>query len=193
MSLHYRARIYEQGTLDPNTGIMDVSRLSKLFEAGHSGVKKFTKTLAVAVDRSHKDNWSLGAVLFLNSKLQQYFEGFDGVLLGYEDVSVKSTPLELDAEIDLHHVTIQAIFYVFTPEVGKCLSGKVVSKKKSSIVVAVHDYFQITVISPKNLKKLEVGSQVNVKISSLVWLSGRPNMLGETDKVFFILMNIFSN
>ena len=139
------------------------------------------------IQESHTDNWSLGAVIFLNSKLQLYFEGFDGVLLGYEDVSVKSTPSDLDAEIDLHHVNIQAKFYVFTPEVGKCLSGKVMSKKKSSIVVAVHDYFQITVFSPKNLKKLEVGSQVNVKISSLVWLSGRPNMLGEMDKVFLFI------
>ena len=170
-----------------HTGKMDVSRLSKLFEAGTSGIKKFTKTLSVAVDRSHKDNWSLGAVLFLNSKLQQYFEGFDGVLLGYEDVTLKSTPSETDAEIDLHHVTIQAKFYVFTPEVGKCLSGKVVSKKKSSIVVAVHEYFQITVLSPKNLKKLEIGAQASVKISSLVWISGRPNMLGEIDKVILIL------
>ena len=107
---------------------MDVSRLSNLFEAGTSGVKKFTKTLSVPVDKSHKHNWSLGAVIFLNSKLQHYFEGFDGVLLGYEDVSVKSTPSEIDAEIDLCHVTIQAKFYVFEPEVGRCISGKVAFK-----------------------------------------------------------------
>ena len=162
---------------------MDVSRLTKLFESGNSGVKKFTKTLSVVVDRSHKGNWELGAVLFLNSKLQHYFEGFDGVLLGYEDVSVKSSPSEPDADIDLHHVTIQAKFFVFSPEVGKCLSGKVVAKKKSSITVAVHDYFQITCLSPKNLKKLDVGSQVKVKVSSVVYVSGRPNMMGEVDKI----------
>ena len=162
---------------------MDVSRLSKLFEAGTSGVKKFTKTLSVPVDKSHKDNWSLGAVIFLNSKLQHYFEGFDGVLLGYEDVSVKSTPSEIDAEIDLCHVTIQAKFYVFEPEVGRCISGKVAFKKKSSIVVAVHDYLQINCLLPKNLKNLVVGAQVSVKITSLVWVSGRPNMLGEMEKM----------
>jgi len=161
---------------------MDVSRLSKLFEAGNSGVKKFTKTLSVVVDRSHKDNWSLGAVLFLNSKLQQYLEGSDGVLLGYEDLTMKSPPSEPDADVDLHHVTIQAKLFVFSPEVGKCLSGKVVAKKKSSIVVAVHDYFQINVLSPKNIKKLEVGAQVSVKISSVVYVNGRPNMMGELDK-----------
>jgi len=161
---------------------MDVSRLSKLFEAGNSGVKKFTKTLSVVVDRSHKDNWSLGAVLFLNTKLQQYLEGSDGVLLGYEDLTMKSPPSEPDNDVDLHHVTIQAKLFVFSPEVGKCLSGKVVAKKKSSIVVAVHDYFNVNVLSPKNIKKLEVGTQVSVRISSVVYVNGRPNMMGELDK-----------
>ena len=51
----------------PNPGKMDVSRLSKLSETGTSGVRKFTKTISVPVDKSYKDNWSLGAVIFLNS------------------------------------------------------------------------------------------------------------------------------
>ena len=161
---------------------MDVSRLSKLFEAGNSGVKKFTKTLSVVVDKSHKDNWSLGAALFLNSKLQQYMEGSDGVLLGYEGLKVKSTPSEPDADVDLHHVTIEVQLYVFCPNIGKCLSGRVVAKKKSNIVVAVHEYFNVNCISPKNIKKLEVGGQVSVKISSVVYVNGRPSMMGELDK-----------
>ena len=162
---------------------MDVSRLTKLFEDGDSGVRKFTKTVSVGVDRSHQHNWSLGAAICLNSKLQHYFEGFDGVLLGYEDVTVKNSPSEPDADIDLHHITIQAKFYIFSPETGKCLSGRVVSKKKSSITVAVHDYFQVVCPSQKNVKKLDIGSLLSVKISSLVYVNGRPNMMGEVARV----------
>ena len=61
------------------------------------------------------------------------------------------------------------------------------TKTSSSITVAVLDYFHIHCLSPKNIKKLEVGNTVSVKVSSVVMIDGRPDMVGDIDKVRFNL------
>ena len=83
------------------------------------------------------------------------------------------------------------------------MEGCVVSKKKDSVTVAgedelycccddleflnltfsVHDYFQVLCLSPKNMKKIEVGNVVLTKVGSVVYRNGFPHILGQVEKV----------
>ena len=90
----------------------------------------------------------------------------------------------------INFLYLQGTFYSFNPTVSSCVEGKIVSKTSSSITVAVLDYFHIQCLSPKNIKKLEVGQTVNVKVSSVVFVDGRPNMMGDIDKVETIILSI---
>ena len=53
---------------------MDSTKLKKLSKDQHTSVKKIVKEVTVAVEKCHFQNLQLGTALFLNSKLQQYFE-----------------------------------------------------------------------------------------------------------------------
>jgi len=163
---------------------MDNTKLKKLSKDQHTSVKKTVKEITVAVEKCHFQNLQLGTALFLNSQLQQYFESVGGVLLGYEDVVLDddNNPTEIHLDIDFIHVKLKATFFIFCPKVDEYLDGYVAAKKSSSVTVAVHDYFQVTCLSPKQLQKIKLQDSVQIRVTSLAYLNGRPHMFGSVEK-----------
>ena len=54
---------------------MDVSKLKTLSSSDQSCISRISDTqVTVGVDRAHFDNLTRGVALFLNSKLQQFYE-----------------------------------------------------------------------------------------------------------------------
>ena len=56
------------------------------------------------------------------------------------------------------------------------------------LTFSVHDYFQVLCLSPKNIKKIEVGNVVSTKVGSVVYRNGFPHILGLVEKVNFMIM-----
>ena len=59
------------------------------------------------------------------------------------------------------------------------MEGTVSSKKSSSVVVLVHEYFQA--VCPAATKKTDIGDNVKVKISSVAFVDGRPHLMATID------------
>ena len=80
----------------------------------------------------------------------------------------------------------QATFFIFCPKIDEYLNGYVAAKKSSSVTVVVHNYFQVTCLSPKQLQIMLQGS-VQVRVTSLSYRNGRPHMFESIEKVDFVI------
>lgn len=72
-----------------------------------------------------------------------------GILLGYDNVVIKSTKADINYDICYMHVSIEGDFYVFKPEVGKLLKGVVNKKSHSHVGCLVYQLFNATLPSPE--------------------------------------------
>ena len=115
-----------------------------------------------------------------------YASSVGGVLLGYEDVVLDddNNPKEIHLDVDYIHVKLKATFFIFCPKIDEYLEGYVAAKRSSSVTVAVHDYFQVTCLSPKQLKNIVLQDSAQVRVTSLAYRDGRPHMFGNIEKVW---------
>ena len=97
------------------------------------------------------------------------------MLLGYENMIVKDS-LVVD-DFDVVHVQLEATFNIFKPAPG-VLPGTVALIRQTSAVILVEEYFQVLCLVNQSLS-LEVGDNVLVNITSVAYLDGRPQLLGE--------------
>ena len=97
------------------------------------------------------------------------------MLLGYENMIVKDS-LVVD-DFDVVHVQIEATFNIFKPAPG-VLPGTVALIRQTSAVILVEEYFQVLCLVNQS-SSLEVGDNVLVNITSVAYLDGRPQLLGE--------------
>ena len=96
-------------------------------------------------------------------------------MLGYENMIVKDS-LVVD-DFDVVHVQIEATFNIFKPAPG-VLPGTVALIRQTSAVILVEEYFQVLCLVNQS-SSLEVGDNVLVNITSVAYLDGRPQLLGE--------------
>ena len=97
------------------------------------------------------------------------------MLLGYENMIVKDS-LVVD-DFDVVHVQLEATFNIFKPAPG-VLPGTVALIRQTSAVILVEEYFQVLCLVNQS-SSLEVGDNVLVNITSVAYLDGRPQLLGE--------------
>ena len=77
----------------------------------------------------------------------------------------------------------QATFFIFCPKIDEYLNGYIAAKKSSSVTVVVHNYFQVTCLSPKQLQNIMLQGSVQVRVTSLSYRNGRPHMFESIKKV----------
>jgi len=162
---------------------MDASKLLKLSKSAGNCVLVSEKEVTFGLDKSHFQNLNLGAALYLNSMLHQYYPSTSGVLLGYDNLEIKKAPSDLHPDLDILHVNIKGMFYTFSPTEGSELIGRILSKTDSSVTIAIMDFFNVICLSPNNVSKLEIGSSAKVKITSVTYVNARIKMMGELLKV----------
>jgi len=167
---------------------MTTTEIKSLCSIKHSGVSVVSKAIDLHFTDVESGNLNYLIGKYLANNLYNLFNEVGGALLGYEDIEVKKPLLSLN-NID---VKVKGMFYVFSPEPGKKLLGRVYAKSGEGVKVLVHDFFVASVIcSPEMASQVAEGDAILFRVLTVGFNTGRPRMKGEVVEASFDVVAFF--
>jgi len=167
---------------------MTTTEIKSLCSIKHSGVSVVSKEIDLHFTDVESGNLNYLIGKYLSDHLYNVFNEVGGALLGYEDIEVKKPLLSLN-NID---VKVKGMFYVFSPEPGKKLLGRVYAKSEEAVKVLVHDFFVASVIcSPELASQVAEGDAILFRVLTVGFNTGRPRIKGEVLEANFDVVAFF--
>jgi len=151
-----------------------------LSEAEASSVQ-FLKNcqLTLSLDKKFANSVSLGITKTLASKYLEFEPSLNGVLLNKECCRNVSVVSSANDDVGSFQVTFEADVYVFVPAAGDHLSVKVRKDHgKVATAEALQNFNVIIQKGPKD-RNLEAGMTVLVRIVSVAYTAGVPDIIGD--------------
>ena len=98
--------------------MLGLEQLKELATSQNSCVVSTKQAVHLALEPAHLDNVNNGIFKSLNSRLLSYYPELSGILLGYKSIKLKKSTGEVIDDYPHVHVDVQAIFYVFKPDIS---------------------------------------------------------------------------
>ena len=156
--------------------MMPISRLKKLLSQPDSCVTHIRRPVHLALQPSCLGKVNAGILNFLNNKLNRYYPDLKGILIGYEKTRIERKTANILNDQPFIHVDIQADFYLFTPNCGSELRGRVIEKSSGHVGCLVHDTFNASVAPPPGQdlsewcgQRAEIGKQITFTVESVFY------------------------
>jgi len=158
--------------------MLDIGQLRLLAKTPGSAIHLVSDVkVHVALDPGYINNIETGVRISLNSKLHEYLQDLQGILMGFENVKRKSSGI-LCGDNPFLHLDVKAKFFVFRPVVGENLFAIVTTKSAGNLGGVVHDVFDISIQCTTNIKhSIGLGEPVMVSLDRVAYVGKKPIFL----------------
>jgi len=165
--------------------MIQIQRLRDLCKQPDSAVTLSRRPVHLALQPLYLDNLNAGIFSILNNKLNMYYPELNGILMGYDKLKLKKRTGNILNDQPYIHIDIQADFYLFVPQKGVTLRGRVNKKSAGHVGCLVHDTFNASLIPPvgTNLStwcgaRAELGQQVTFTTTAVSYGDKLPIIQG---------------
>ena len=153
--------------------------LSKNYKT--TAVKKITKKINLPIPPYLLGKPKPAYEAVLDEMVSKYSEELHGIFLGY---SKKTKPSLSYGQIYDEHSTIwvyvRGVFYVFSPQVGQCLSGVIVEKTRDHLGLLMHNLFNVSLpIKGNHQGNFEIGMHVEFIVQGCELQRTIPFIIGQ--------------
>lgn len=160
----------------------DVGILRSLSRSEFSGVRLLSgQEMTLSLDKSFTNSVNDGITEVISSKLMQFDPSLNGVLLERENITCFNPMSEVleDLEISSFQVSVHSNFYVFAPRKGEFLDVAVMTVGRNHATAVALGTFKVLIQNiPRGSEKLEVGQALTVRIVSVAYKEGLPDIIG---------------
>lgn len=150
-------------------GMLPLSTLDDLTRDVNNAVIRKRATIHLGLSPGTLSNIKQGLEAQLLPQLNKYYPPLEAVLLGWSDLKLSSSTGMLLADTACVHVNVVGQFYVFTPKIGAVLSGVVNKKSAGHVGCLVHDTFNVSLMSERTDKSVDIGDTIMIQITKLFW------------------------
>ncbi|CAG9770510.1 unnamed protein product [Ceutorhynchus assimilis] len=142
----------------------DKDYLNELTSDPNSGVFKQECKYHVALHPAQFNNFGESVKDELGKKIGRFDESFQGIMLGYENVRLQSKLGVIGSDNCHVHLDIEALFYVFHPQIDMVLKGTVTRTTKDHVGCLVYNTFNISLPKPAGEEdETWLGENVTIK------------------------------
>ncbi|KAL7641401.1 UNVERIFIED_CONTAM: hypothetical protein RMT77_008541 [Armadillidium vulgare] len=160
--------------------------VKELYTQNLSCIKKITSSYTILLHPLYLNDIKNGVKIELNSMLKNYCKQLKGIVLGFEGVKINFPSGWIFDTNPFLHINIVADFYVFSPEIGSILKGKVVKKSPNHVGCLVHNIFNASSSIPNGITKeswcgnsIREGDSLEMKITELNLTCAVPFLKGD--------------
>jgi hypothetical protein len=110
----------------------------------------------------------------LNLNMNIFYPDAGGILMGYQNVKIKKNT----SKVTPTPVNIQAMFFLFRPQVGEDLSCVVIQREEGRVTCMAHRIFKVEAFSPPQVTVF-LGQMVMVKVEAVEQMAWQePRIVG---------------
>lgn len=162
---------------------MPVSMLEELSADPASAVKKKKTRLHLALSPGALGGLKKGLECVMMENLNRYYPDLGAILLGWQGLKLCDRRGDIAADSPYIHVNVEGQVYLFNPDVGSKILGKVIKKTTGHIGCLVHETFNVSLFCDKRqYDAIQLNELVAIRVNNLVWDNRRrPLLQGRLD------------
>lgn len=158
----------------------DVKVLKSLTDTETSGVKLLkNQKLTLSLDKRYANSVDLGITKVLASKFMEFEPSLRGVLLNKEDCRNVEVISAVQEDVEYFLVSLEANCFVFSPAPGDHLTVKLQKVGPKYATAQVFENINLLIQKLPSDSNLKTGAKVVIKIVSLAYTKGVPDIIGE--------------
>ena len=159
-------------------GMLPVSMLEELSADPASAVKKKKTRLHLALSPGALGGLKKGLEVAMMENLNRYYPDLGAILLGWRGLKLCDRSGDIAGDSPYIHVNVEGWVYLFNPEVGSKILGKVIKKTAGHIGCLVHETFNVSLLCDKRqFNTIQLNELVAIRVNNLVWDNRRRLLL----------------
>ena len=162
---------------------MPVSTLDELSADPASAVKKKKTRLHLALSPGALGGLKKGLECVMMENLNKYYPDLGAILLGWQGLKLCGRRGDISGDSPYIHVNVEGQVYLFNPDVGSKILGKVIKKTTGHIGCLVHETFNVSLLCDnRQFNAIQLNELVSIRVNNLVWDNRRrPLLQGRLD------------
>ena len=163
--------------------MLPVSMLEELSADPASAVKKKRTRLHLALSPGALGGLKKGLECVMMENLNRYYPDVGSILLGWRGLKLCDRKGDIAGDSPYIHVNVEGCVYLFNPEVGSKIVGKVIKKTAGHIGCLVHETFNVSLLCDKRqFNTIQLNELVAIRVNNLGWDNRRrPLLQGRLD------------
>jgi len=162
-------------------GKLDLATLRALCQRKESCVEQVKKVVHLALPFCSLKDVMGGVHAELGHHVNRYYPSIGGILLGYARPQLTASTGNLLRDQAFVHLDVAADFFMFSPSLGKVLTGTVVKRSAGHLGCLLHSTFNISMRAGRDDITVVEGDDVRIEVTKMDYGSGRslPNFEGK--------------
>jgi len=162
---------------------LPVSTLEELSADPASAVKKKKTRLHLALSPGALGGLKKGLECVMMENLNKYYPDLGAILLGWQGLKLCGRRGDIAGDSPYIHVNVEGLVYLFNPDVGSKILGKVIKKTTGHIGCLVHETFNVSLLCDnRQFNSIQLNELVSIRVNNLVWDNRRrPLLQGRLD------------
>ena len=163
--------------------MLPVSTLDELSADPASAVTKKKTRLHLALSPGALGGLKKGLEGVMMENLNRYYPDLGAILLGWHGLKLCDRRGDIAGDSPYIHVNVEGQVYLFNPDVGSKIFGKVIKKTTGHIGCLVHETFNVSLLCDKRqFNAIQLNELVAIRVNNLVWDNRRrPLLQGRLD------------
>lgn len=158
--------------------MLPVSTLDELSADPASAVKKKKTRLHLALAPGALGGLKKGLECVMMENLNRYYPDLGAILLGWHGLKLCDRRGDITGDSPHIHVNVEGQVYLFNPDVGSKILGKVIKKSNGHIGCLVHETFNVSLLCDKRqFDAIHLNELVAIRVNNLVWDNRRRPLL----------------
>ena len=171
-------------------GMLPVWQLEELSRDPETGVRREKTRLHLALSPGALGGGlRQGLECVMMENLNRYDPQVGAILLGWDKLKLKTRRGDIVGDSPYIHVDVEGWTFLFSPEVGAKIVGKVIKKISGHLGCLVYETFNVSLFCDKNqFNTIQLDETVRIRVTSLTWdnrrrpfLHGRLDLVGQTE------------
>ena len=165
-------------------GMLPVPLLEELSSDARSGVRREKTRLHLALSPSSLGGGvKQGLESVMMENLNKYYPEVGAILLGWDKLVLRTRRGRIMADSPYIHVDVEGWVFLFNPEVGSKILGKVIKKTAGHIGCLIHETFNVSLFCDKDqFNIIQLEEMVTLRVTSLNYDNRRrPYIHGRLD------------
>jgi len=160
-------------------GVLPHAALQGLTSDPRSGVVAVYKSVHLVIENNEFSDLNKSIIKKLNLNINKYYPHAGGILMGYREIKLLRSTMEVNNNMAIHPVHIRAKFFLFSPHVGSELQCTVSRKEEGLVTCMVHGLFEVKLVNPAQCQAVLIGQTVAVKVDAVEQLAWQePRIVG---------------